>query len=165
MSNPNGSVQPQKVVYIRENGTRGVRTVHPGESMTQQQFKDDCDVNIMLAKFMKTNDPAHLRLRDAGVYADLAGAPDYMEAMQTIATANQAFEAIDARIRLDKFNNDPQKMIQFLADPQNQEEAIKLGLMVRRPEAPKDPVLEELRSMNENIQANTRKSKKDQSEA
>ncbi|MGE0175405.1 MAG: hypothetical protein AB7T49_21660 [Oligoflexales bacterium] len=141
---------PEKEFYTRANGTRGVRTVHKGETLTQQQFKEDCDVNIIMAKFLKTGHINHLRLRDAGVYADLVGAPDFQEAMQTITQAQHAFDELPAETRL-RFGNDPNQMVKFLANPDNQEEAIKLGMMVRRPEQPKNEALETLKEINSNL--------------
>lgn len=152
------NLDPVKVRYQRENGSWGTRTVIPGNSMTQQQFKDDCDANIMIAKFLKTGDSAHLKLRDVGVYADLADAPDYLGAMQTIVNAQTAFDALPAKLRLEKFNNDPSKMLSYLSDPKNQEEAISLGLM-NRLENPVDPnksVVDAVNSLSAEIK-NTRK--------
>lgn len=146
------NLRAQKVRYKRENGTYGVRTVHVGESLTQQQFKDDQDVNIIMAKFAKTKDPRVLKLRDAGVYIDLVDAPDYQESMQAIINAQNAFAAIPAEVRLEKFNNDPSKMIKFLKDPKNDDEAIKLGLKVKRP-VEKNPVLDELKELNKTLKA------------
>ena len=47
-------LKPNKEIVIRENGTKRVVTVPIGESRTQQQFKDQCNVNKIIAKFKAT---------------------------------------------------------------------------------------------------------------
>lgn len=145
-------------IYIRENGTRGVRSIGYEDSQTSQEFKESCDVNIMIARYVKTNNPEHLRLKQAGVYLDLVGAPDYVGAMQTIRDADYAFQQLPAKVR-QRFLNDPAEMIKFLADEQNHKEAVELGLMVPRVEQT-DPQLEELKGLRQDLaKAEKRKSK------
>jgi len=52
--------------------------------------------------------------------------------MNTIIAAQRAFEALPAKIR-DRFANSPERFLAFLADPDNLDEAVKLGL-VNKPE-------------------------------
>lgn len=116
-----------KVITKRPNGTTRVHTVCEGKTRAHQQYKEQCDVNNIIAKYKKTGTVTHVRNKVSGVYADLTNFPSYEEAMQTIVRANHAFLEVPAKIRA-RFNNDPQAMIDFLTNPENDKEAIELGL-------------------------------------
>lgn len=130
---------------IRPNGTLRVKSVNPDAPMTQQQFKQDCDVNYIMEKFLKTGVITHTR--NPGQYLDLVDMPDYNEAALTVARANSAFEELDAHVRL-RFNNDPAQFIEFLADENNEDEAVKLGLRIPRD---RNPIVDELQTLNKTI--------------
>lgn len=136
--------------YVRPNGSVGVRTLNTEPSMTQQQFIQDCDVNHIMDKFLKTGTITHMR-REPGYYLDLVDMPDYQQSLQTVINAQNSFMELDAKVRL-KFENDPQKFIDFLGDPKNEQEAIELGLRVK---AQKDPILNELENINKGLAATT----------
>ena len=70
-----------KVIEKRKNGSIRVYTVNNEPSMTDQQFKDDCDVNFNVNKFTKTGHLTHLA-KFQGMYADVSAIPDLAEAMQ-----------------------------------------------------------------------------------
>jgi len=118
----------QKVIQVRPNGTKRVATMPIGNSKTQIQFQKQCDVNNIIAKYKKTGSITHVRNVQEGVYADLSKLPDYQEALNTVIQANVTFEAMPAHIR-NRFQNSPQKLLEFLGDNQNKDEAIKLGLI------------------------------------
>lgn len=116
-----------KVVKVRENGSLSVASKPEGESMAQQQYKDQCDVNKIMGKYVTGGVINHLNTLN-GVYADLTALPaDYMDAMNTIVQAQSAFETLPADVRL-RFGNDPGQLVQFMSDPNMVEESIKLGL-------------------------------------
>jgi len=143
-----------KIIEKRANGTKRVATAPSQKpSRTQQQFAKDCDINLIIQKYKKTGTVTHVRNGATGVYADLANIPSYQEALNTIIQANNAFGEVPAKIRA-RFGNDPQQMIEFLKDPSNMEESIKLGLRVKQ-EKPIDPLLTELQSINQNLQSST----------
>lgn len=136
----------------RADGSLDVESVPQGETLTQQQFIDDCDVNIILNRILKTNEmPA---LVPALLEGDFSQLPSYQEALHTIQHANELFMEIPASTRL-RFENDPQKLMDFLADENNNEEAIKLQLKIPKPQPLPDPQTELLSQ----IAKNTSKSK------
>lgn len=110
-----------------ENGKTKIQTINHEESKTQQQFKDDCDVNKIMAKYVKDGFISHVA-KKPGVYADLSSAKDYHESMLVISDATSAFNQMPSKLR-ERFNNDPAKLLAFLENPNNKEEAIKLGLL------------------------------------
>lgn len=137
---------------VRANGRTRVRTMFGDDSpsLTQQQFKKECDVNEIVMKFRRTGTITHVRNAAAGVYADMSSIPSYQDALNTIIKANEAFAEVPADIR-NRFAHDPQKFIDFLADPKNDDEAVKLGLKVRPDPVKPDPILSELQTLNKNL--------------
>nr|QJB20853.1 MAG: internal scaffolding protein [Microvirus sp.] len=115
---------------VRENGSLNIQSLNPDESMTQQQFKDQADINVIMSTYMKTGEfPLSQR---QGFYADVSEVADYQTALNTVIKAEEAFMDLPAEIRK-RFQNDPQEMLSFLADNKNDEEAISLGLKVPNP--------------------------------
>jgi len=98
-----------------------------GKSETQQQFQKECDVNNILAKYKKTKMLTHVN-HAAGVYGDFSSAEDYQTSLHKVRTANESFFQLSSEVR-SKFDNDPSKMISYIQDPKNHEEAIKFGLL------------------------------------
>lgn len=115
-------------IYTRKNGTKGVRTVNDEPTKTQRQFAKDCDVNNIMRKYAHDGSITHLA-RSEGVYADLTVLPgDYRDMLEAVRFAQDAFLTLPAEVRK-KFGNDPSELIQFLNDPKNRDEAVKLGLI------------------------------------
>lgn len=104
------------------------------ESLAQQHFKDDTDINVLLERFKITGQlPQGVVLP---TYGDFTGVSDYRSAMEAVRKANNAFMELPAEIR-NRFQNDPQRLLEFVSDDKNREEAEKLGLVPVRakPEA------------------------------
>lgn len=115
------------VIEERENGTVRVATYFDEPSLTDQQFKDDTDVNIILQKYMKNG----MQIPPlTGQYLDLTELPDFQEAQLIVLKGQEAFMSLDAKVRL-RFNNDPAAMLRFLDDPANADEAVQLGLITK----------------------------------
>ena len=103
--------------------------VNKSASMTQAQFQDECDINKIMDRYMRTgclSDPLN-RMRP-GTYGDFTEMGDYMENMNKIIQAREMFDALPSKVR-ERFGNNPGAMIDFVMDPANQKEAIDLGLL------------------------------------
>lgn len=115
---------------VEQKGKRKrVATINDQPTMTQQQYKDQVNVNKIMEKYKQTGSIAHLRNSASGVYADLSQIPDYPTALMQVRQAQEAFEQIPSHIRM-KFNNNPALLISYLKDPANYHEAVKYGLLV-----------------------------------
>lgn len=125
----------------RPNGTLRIAMQTETPSKTDTSFKDDCDINTIVAKFKKTGQINHLSKKQ-GFYGDATQLPDLQTASQQIADAHEAFSALPANVRK-KFQNDPAQMIEFLRDPQNEHEATKLGLLKPKPALKNDELNDE----------------------
>lgn len=111
--------------------------VVPTPSLTRQADADDCDINVMMAKYQATGEPPRANPRSPQ-YGDFTAVPQYQEALNTVMRAQEDFDALDAKTR-ERFGNTPAGMLAFLSDPANREEAIKMGL-VAAPEPPPAPM-------------------------
>lgn len=132
----------------RKKGDRvECESVPQGETLTQQQYADDCDVNRIMERYMKTGlMPQTVAPLLEGDFSNL---PSYQEALHTIMDAEKMFMQIPAKTRL-HFDNDPQKLMDYLKDEKNNEEAIKLGLKVKKDEPAPDPSISLLSKIAEN---------------
>lgn len=102
-----------------------------------QSFKDDCDINVIMARAERTGELPGLK--SFGEYLDLSNAPEsFLEARTLVMDAETRFSELPAKVR-SKFANDPYSLLSWLADPNNRSEAVQLGLV----RAPAEPVVPE----------------------
>jgi phage internal scaffolding protein len=96
-------------------------------SLTQQQFAEESDINNIVDRFMKTG---HLpSAASMPQYADYEGVFDFQSAMNVVRQADENFMRMDAKVRA-RFHNSPQEFLEFFANPDNVDEAVRLGLAV-----------------------------------
>lgn len=122
-----------KKVYIDEKtGRTKVVTVNLEPSKTQQQFKDEVEINNIVKKYKRTG-TWHHQASKAGIYADVSQMTDYKESVDKVMKAQEAFSLLPSELRT-RFANDPSQLLAFLQDQNNREEAEKLGLINKRDE-------------------------------
>lgn len=97
-----------------------------GTGRTKQSFKDECDINIIMAQYLKTGVVDFVNRHQAR-YGDVTGL-EYQEAMQIVAESKTMFEELPSKIR-QRFENDPAQFLDFVSDPSNASEAHSLGLL------------------------------------
>lgn len=98
----------------------------PEATRTQQQFKEECDINTIVERFGLTGElPENLKVPVSG---DFTAVTDFQSAMQLIRSSQEAFMEMPASVR-ERFNNDPGAFVDFVSDPENREEARKLGIL------------------------------------
>lgn len=98
-----------------------------GPTLTQQHFKEHCDINNILSGYAKTGMLEHAKTYE-GRYGDFTASTDYHEAMQQIVTAQAMFDTLPAKIRK-KFGNDPAEFLEFAQNPSNEAEMASMGLL------------------------------------
>ncbi|ALS03769.1 VP3 [Gokushovirus WZ-2015a] len=101
-----------------------------GESMTQQQFRDDADINLLVDRY--TEHP-EARLMDkisprVPMFGDYSDVGDLQRNYNKVLNAEEMFFDMPAKFRA-RFANNPLNLLEFLADPDNRDEALKLGLL------------------------------------
>lgn len=95
-------------------------------SRAKQFFKDECDINIIMGKYRERGIIAHVN-KYKGHYGHLGVQGDYHDHLNSVMEAESAFMSLPAKIRKE-FNNDPDKFVSFVSDPDNQDEINKMGL-------------------------------------
>lgn len=111
---------------------RGGRKLDYGDGRTKQAFKDQCDINKMLAKAQQTGSMAHLVKYPEAVYGEFDGEFDLLTAQGQIAKANEIFNDLPSEIRKD-FNNDPLAFVKFAGDPDNNDKLRDLLPAIAKP--------------------------------
>lgn len=101
-------------------------TFPPDSPYTKQEFKDECDINILLAQYQTTGHIPNLNELDPQ-YLDVTGL-DFQEHMQFIAGAQSLFNELPSSIR-NRFKNDPGEFLDFTSNPANREEMAEMGLL------------------------------------
>lgn len=109
------------------------------ESLAVQSAKEETDINTIVRRFGLTGElPGDVDMPQSG---DYAGVGDFHAAMNVVRKAQEEFLRVPADVRA-RFQNDPQRFTDFFNDPDNQEEAIRLGLATRKPvPVPPEPML------------------------
>lgn len=104
-------------------------------TLTKQAFKDECDINNIMRKYQTTGLVSHFA-KGEPKYGDFSNSVDYHEAMNQVLAAQDAFMALPSSIRA-RFSNDPGYLLDFVSDPNNRDEAVRLGLIDHVPEVVK----------------------------
>jgi len=112
-----------------------VRLVNDEESMTHQSFKEECDINTIMAKYKRTGLITHVN-EHQGQYGQFVDVQDYQTSMNQIIDAQNAFMELPAALRK-RFNNDAGDFLAFVQDPKNADEMVDLGLRPRPPAEPR----------------------------
>jgi len=135
-SRPISTIQPLiKSTYSQK---QRVSISFPADSPhTKQEFKDECDINILMSRYQSTGQLPIINER-APQYLDVTGI-DYQTLMEFVAGANTLFNELPSRIR-ERFSNDPAQFLDFCSNENNRPEMAEMGLL--RPDyvAPSEPI-------------------------
>lgn len=106
---------------------KGLEFVQP--SLTQQQFKDECEIESLLR--------AHNLGQVMGIlnnhgqqplYADITDIPDFHDAQNHVARAREYFEGLPSDVR-SRFNNSLSEFLTSLNDPGAREALTEMGVL------------------------------------
>lgn len=101
-------------------------------SLTQQEFKESCDINNILSKFSVQAqalgvDPSLLMPQDQGTYGDFSNLDDFQTAQNKIAFLNDQFSNLPSDVRR-KFGDDLNNFVSAISDPNRIDELGELGV-------------------------------------
>lgn len=101
-------------------------------SLTQQEFKESCDINNILSKFSVQAqalgvDPSLLMPQDQGTYGDFSNLDDFQTAQNKIAFLSDQFSNLPSDVRR-KFGDDLNTFISAISDPSRIDELGELGV-------------------------------------
>lgn len=119
---------PNDIEADEQAGAEAATPPH-GASLTQQQYTDEVNLNVMMARMgMKDGSipPGAFDPRQFGTVQDFSDAPDLKEIFDRTFAARDMFMQLPATIR-NRFSNNPAIMLDWVNNPANLEEARKLG--------------------------------------
>lgn len=93
---------------------------------TEQAHKDRVDVNNIIKKYARTGIIDHMHFVDPQ-FTECTGM-DFKSAMDKVIAIEQKFQELPAKIRK-HFDHDATKFLTFMENPDNKDEAKKLGIM------------------------------------
>jgi len=96
-------------------------------SKTKQSFQEESDINNILKKYAATGS-LPTNIKENPQYGDYSSVPVYQEALNTVLKAEQQFQGLPSSLR-DRLQNDPNQFLAYVANPENSEELLKLGLV------------------------------------
>ncbi len=101
------------------------KTVQPKylDGRTKQSFKDETDINKLLARAQKTGTISHLNKHEAH-YGDFETF-DFFEANLKLTAGREIFDDLPSEIR-SEFDQSPAKFFQYVNDPENKDRLGKL---------------------------------------
>lgn len=121
----------------------GVSFATEGESLTTQDAKDDCDVNMILERMARSGLDPHESRKAQAQYGDWTQFPsNYQEAYNQVLQAQETFSQLPSQIR-ENFNNDPLQFLNYATNPQNLPKLVEMGLATKIPE-PEKPLEEKM---------------------
>ncbi len=98
-------------------------------SLTEQSFKFECDINNITSGKAFSSLPVN---HNTPLFDDFTNLGNYQESLDIISKAQSMFEELPSAIR-SKFENNPQKLVDFVSKPENYDEGLKLGLFKEKP--------------------------------
>lgn len=107
-----------------------------GVSRTQQHFKDDCDVNIIIDRFMKTG--VAPQIAEGFHYSDVSEVGDFRQQMEAVRHGQETFESLPSQVR-EQFKNDAAAFFEFVSDPDNLSALQDMGLAPKSSAEPVQP--------------------------
>ena len=122
----------------REKASRFHEKTYP-PTLTSQAMANELDINKIMDR-LKKGQPV---LTNTGQpwYGDVSEFSGLQDAIKKIQDAEELFMQMDAKIR-ERFENDPVKLMSFLEDPINLEEARELGIVEKAPVPEPGPIIE-----------------------
>lgn len=116
----------QKVIKLRDNGSKRVSVMLSSKSIVEQNHKKAVNINTIVAKARKGQyvPPS----RGEPMYGDFTNADDYLGCQLRVMHAQEMFMELPSTIR-NRFRNDPAELIEFCNDPENEQEARELGIL------------------------------------
>lgn len=126
----NTAYSKKRRVYAPDNGD---------PSHAKQSFRDECDINKIMASYQKTGAVTHFAKHQPSY--QICSGQSFHEAMNLCLDAQTMFDDLPATLR-SKFMNDPSQFLEFVQNPDNAAEMIELGLSNAKPQPPAEIVPE-----------------------
>lgn len=118
--------------FTNYNRPPNVRTVNKSPSMALQQFKDESDINNLVARYHQTGTFYNAldcagrvsRMPEFGDFSDLG---DFREQQDKILQVYECFQNLPAKVR-ERFNNNPAFFVEYVGNEKNFKECCDMGI-------------------------------------
>lgn len=124
--------QPDLPFFTRYNPppSKGLDT--GPDTMTHAECARDCDINYIMRRYASDGVlPNGAGIPLDGALQDFVGT-DFQDLQNRMIQAREEFESLPSSVR-DRFGNDPARLLSYLADAGNREEAERMGLVNKKP--------------------------------
>lgn len=98
------------------------------KTRTQQHFKDETDINKIIARAINTGDTTVFTTTQRAQYYDASSFESYQDSLNYIADIEDDFYSLPSKIRKE-FGNSPEAYVAFMSNPANISKAVELGLL------------------------------------
>lgn len=102
------------------------------EKLVAVEFAQEADINFLLARYKNTGSlytaEDMIKAKRRPQFGDFTGIPDYQESLDKMREALDLFADLPLHIR-QRFSDDPVKLLEFMQDKNNLDEAVELGLV------------------------------------
>lgn len=117
-----------------------VDTNTTGISMTQQQFKDECDINNILRRYSEYGTCDHV-MRKEGRYVDCSDitAKTFQEHLDFMMDFEEHFDTLPEKVK-EYFDDDPTMLMEYLADERHYDKLAELGVLKRKDSVASEPI-------------------------
>ena len=114
--------------HTRYNPPPSPGIVFEEATMTQQHFRDECDINKIVERALRTGDTTVFTSAQRAEFYDASAVTDYADAMALIDDVNDDFNSLPSAIR-SMFGNNVSQYVEFMSNPANWDKARELGLL------------------------------------
>lgn len=114
--------------HTRYNPPPSPGIVFEEDSMTQQHFRDECDINKIVERAIRTGDTTVFTSTQRGEFYDASAITDYADAMALVDDVHDDFNSLPSGIR-SMFGNNVSQYVEFMSNPENWDKARELGLL------------------------------------
>lgn len=125
----------RKLYSFRHPRAKRVQTPCEGKSLTQGEFAKELDVNYLIEKHVRTGQPFPTATPD--MFADVSDAATFQQAQDAIVRARNAWMSVPAKTRR-YFGDNINTFLEALRDPEQVEDLVRLGVMEKVQNAPKN---------------------------
>lgn len=123
-----------------KKGGRQRPQIKCGPGRTKQSFKKQCDITGIVNRYANHGTFDHVSAAQP-VFADVSEIGDFRSLVHRARRASEAFDRLPPELR-ERFANDPARLVEFIQDDANLDEARKLGIVPPEKKKAKPPATE-----------------------
>jgi hypothetical protein len=115
-------------IYSRYDVPRKAGITFTDKTRTQQHFKNETDINMIISRAIQTNNQAIFTPPERQQFIDCSVYGGYQESLERLAQVEDDFYSLPSSVRK-QFGNDVESYVAFMGNPMNAKKAVELGLL------------------------------------